>query len=119
MMDWLGSVGIGAVGHLASEELPPTAMQLEPPVWVITSDLIYDNGDYVSQLIVFNIVLTNKKSKYEYKSQIVISANTCGIYLVEIVLSFVILWSICLIFSTTEVRFFELLSRWLPPSIDK
>ncbi|XP_028032993.1 neuralized-like protein 4 isoform X1 [Bombyx mandarina] len=47
MMDWLGSVGIGAVGHLASEELPPTAMQLEPPVWVITSDLIYDNGDYI------------------------------------------------------------------------
>ncbi|KAG6443228.1 hypothetical protein O3G_MSEX002723 [Manduca sexta] len=46
MSEWLGSVGIGAVGHLVNEALPSTAMNLEPPAWVITSDIIYDNGEY-------------------------------------------------------------------------
>ncbi|CAH0402005.1 unnamed protein product [Chilo suppressalis] len=42
--DWSGSLSIGAVGTLPMENLPPSALHLEPPVWVVSSDLLHNNG---------------------------------------------------------------------------
>lgn len=44
--DWAGSVTIGAIGTLPSEPLPQCAMHLEPPAWLVSSDLINNNGTF-------------------------------------------------------------------------
>lgn len=38
---------LGAVGTLPSEELPTLAMNLEPPVWLVSSEILHDNGTMV------------------------------------------------------------------------
>ncbi|KAL4717652.1 hypothetical protein ACJJTC_000801 [Scirpophaga incertulas] len=44
--EWFGSVSIGAVGTLPTDTLPQSAMHLMPPAWVVSSDLLHDNGIY-------------------------------------------------------------------------
>lgn len=47
--EWAGSVTIGAVGTLPSEPLPQCAMHLDPPAWLVSSDLLHNNGTFVSK----------------------------------------------------------------------
>ncbi|KAI5641319.1 neuralized domain-containing protein [Phthorimaea operculella] len=44
--EWSGSVSIGALGSLPAEPMPQCAMHLDPPVWLISSDLLHDNGTF-------------------------------------------------------------------------
>ncbi|XP_059055194.1 neuralized-like protein 4 isoform X2 [Achroia grisella] len=44
--EWAGSVSLGAVGILPTEPLPPCAIHMDPPIWVVSSDLILDNGTF-------------------------------------------------------------------------
>ncbi|KAM3968620.1 neuralized E3 ubiquitin protein ligase 4 [Aphomia sociella] len=44
--EWSGSVSLGAVGSLPAEPLPQCAMHMEPPIWVVSSDLLHDNGTF-------------------------------------------------------------------------
>lgn len=53
VLDWYGSVSIGAVATLpgGGEPLPFCASLLEPPgVWVVNSEVLRDNGTLVSIL---------------------------------------------------------------------
>ncbi|CAK1588784.1 unnamed protein product [Parnassius mnemosyne] len=43
---WVGSVAIGAVATLP-DEVPDRGTQLEPPAWILASDVCYDDGDYI------------------------------------------------------------------------
>ncbi|XP_028174207.1 neuralized-like protein 4 isoform X1 [Ostrinia furnacalis] len=44
--EWSGSVSIGALGTLPADNLPACAMNLEPPLWAVSSDLVHDNGTF-------------------------------------------------------------------------
>ncbi|KAJ0183844.1 hypothetical protein K1T71_000267 [Dendrolimus kikuchii] len=44
--EWAGSVTIGAIGTLTYEPLPQCAMHLEPPAWLVSSDLLNNNGTF-------------------------------------------------------------------------
>ena len=39
---WDGSLSIGGVPCLPSENVPECAMRLDPPAWILSSDLQYD-----------------------------------------------------------------------------
>ncbi|CAK1555013.1 unnamed protein product [Leptosia nina] len=52
--EWEGSVGIGAVATLPADNLPFVAHSLDPPVWLLTADLLYD-GTYLRSPMAFNL----------------------------------------------------------------
>ncbi|CAB3250158.1 unnamed protein product [Arctia plantaginis] len=53
--DWCGTAGIGAVGVLPIE-LPMSAIHLETPCWILTSDLLNDNGVFTISLMEWRLI---------------------------------------------------------------
>ncbi|XP_026761342.2 neuralized-like protein 4 [Galleria mellonella] len=77
--EWSGSVSLGAVGSLPSEPLPHCAMHMEPPIWVVSSDLIHDNGTFKNSQMAAAFEELNEQSvlsiHFRFNSELVVDID--------------------------------------------